>query len=619
MTVLVGVILLLVFLGFAALMFLERLSALLALPLMAVAFLLVATVADLAQPATVTELVTSETIDAAGGKHLSVTTQPTSARFALYQRARRQQAELLRDKAALLADAVAQVRAELQRGDSELAARLSAAVARIHAADQEFARRAQAALDALPAFFARPPLHAGLRGQYEDELRTVAVSETFRPILPLAGAEHLTADARAKIDALLARAAADSQKATHRYGTPPEPHGRGFVLWGGLSYLLNYLIFVLRAGSLSLAAPIIATIFGGMFAMYVKNLNVAERLIYWTAEYAGQQPFVISLAVFLVTAAIFTSVGGLGTVIMLGTIVLPVLRSVGMGPVFGAGIFLLGIAMGGTLQPVSRRLWMDFYGIPAAQLNTILWITVAVYFVCGLAWMWWGTRQALRSSFHAVATPAAARAAQTAQHADVPARLMLAPLVPVALVYGANIEEISAFVLSIAYMYVCVSRRPGATRILARTLIAGAQAVMPPVLVIAGIGILVTALSTPPVQSYLRPLLSSVVPQTRWGFIALFALAAPLALYRGPLNVWGMGLAVSATLLATSSLPPAAILGAILAAGMLQSVCDPTNTANVWIAGYQGVSVNRILRSLLGPVWLAAAVTVLIFGLRYVS
>jgi hypothetical protein len=330
MTVLVGVILLLVFLGFAALMFLERLSALLALPLMAVAFLLVATVADLAQPATVTELVTSETIDAAGGKHLSVTTQPTSARFALYQRARRQQAELLRDKAALLADAVAQVRAELQRGDSELAARLSAAVARIHAADQEFARRAQAALDALPAFFARPPLHAGLRGQYEDELRTVAVSETFRPILPLAGAEHLTADARAKIDALLARAAADSQKATHRYGTPPEPHGRGFVLWGGLSYLLNYLIFVLRAGSLSLAAPIIATIFGGMFAMYVKNLNVAERLIYWTAEYAGQQPFVISLAVFLVTAAIFTSVGGLGTVIMLGTIVLPVLRSVGM-------------------------------------------------------------------------------------------------------------------------------------------------------------------------------------------------------------------------------------------------------------------------------------------------
>jgi len=51
---------------------------------------------------------------------------------------------------------------------------------------------------------------------------------------------------------------------------------------------------------------------------------------------------------------------------------------------------------------------------------------------------------------------------------------------------------------------------------------------------------------------------------------------------------------------------------------MLQSVCDPTNTANVWIAGFQGISVNQILRYTLLPVWAAAIVAVVIFGFRFV-
>ncbi|HRX86904.1 MAG TPA: hypothetical protein P5572_17910, partial [Phycisphaerae bacterium] len=145
-----------------------------------------------------------------------------------------------------------------------------------------------------------------------------------------------------------------------------------------------------------------------------------------------------------------------------------------------------------------------------------------------------------------------------------------------------------------------------------------AQLVIPPVLLMVGIGILIVALRSAPVQGYLEPLLRHAVPHTRRGYILLFALAAPLALYRGPLNIWGMGLAVSATLLATSSLAPAAILGAILAAGALQSVCDPTNTANVWIAGFQGITVNQILRSTLLIVWLTAIAAIVIFGVQFV-
>jgi hypothetical protein len=613
MTILIGVILLAVFLCFAVLMFLERISALLALPLMAITFLLVASGADLIQPSKVIELTPHETVDQFGRRKTTVQERPSASRFELWKQVRLCQARILRDKAALLAESVDALEAELTRVDETLANRLTETLARIRIAELEFTQRADDTLDALPDFFARPPHYAGQRARFDEAFDAIAISESLKPIATLLD-RHSAGAAVPKIREVLAGVNAESRRFTERYAAVPDPRSARFRFVSAAAYLLEYLMFVVRAGSLHLYAAIIATVFGGMFAMYVKNLRVAERLVYWTAEFAGERPFIIALAVFLVTAGIFTSVGGLGTVIMLGTIILPILRSVGLSPIVAAGTFLIAIAMGGTLQPVARRLWLEFYGIPAARLDSILWTMVGLYAACGLAWIWWGTRRRLLSSFHAVVT-----GEQRAPESDVPARLMIAPLIPVALVYFAGVEEITAFTVSIVYMYLCICRRRGAVRLLARSLIEGAQTVMPPVLLMVGIGLLITALTTPPVQSYLRPLLSAAVPESRWGYIALFSIAAPLALYRGPLNVWGMGLAVSATLLATSGLPPAAILCAILAAGMLQGVCDPTNTANVWIAGFQGVTVNQILRYTVLPVWTAAIIAVVIFGLRFVE
>lgn len=612
MTFLIGIILLVVFFCFAALMFLERLSALLALPLMAVAFLVIASTADLMQPATVPEISPQETVDRFGRRELRFESTSVPSRFEQWKQVRLIQAELLHAKAVLASESVQRLASELERQDASLPERLRSALATIRAREQEFRTEVNGRLDPLPGFFARPPHYAGQRASFEESLSAIAVSDTLKAI-PTLLENHALDEALPEIRNTARRAAANSERALERHPPAPDPTSTTFRVGSAVGYLIGYLIFVLRAGSLHLYATIIATVFGGMFAMYVKNLKVAERLVYWTAEFAGERPFVIALAVFFVTAGIFTSVGGLGTVIMLGTIILPILRSVGLGPIVAAGIFLIAIAMGGTLQPVARRLWLDFYGIPAAQLDSILWTMVGLYAAVGVGWIWWGTRRGLRSSFLAEAAEK-----QRGPQKEVPTRLMLAPLIPVALVYFARIEEISAFTISIAYMYVCVCRRHGSVRMLARSLIEGAQAVMPPVLLMVGIGLLVVSLATPPVQSSLKPLLSAAVPSTRWGYIALFALAAPLALYRGPLNVWGMGLAVSATLLATSTLPPAAILCAILAAGMLQGVCDPTNTANVWIAGFQGVTVNQILRYTLLPVWAAAIVAVVLFGFRFV-
>lgn len=597
MTTAIGVLLLLIFALFAALMFLERLSALLALPLMAAVFVFVAVAAE-----TGSHLVHGAA-PATQPAATAASTQPP--RFGDWLAGRATERELLARKAELFLR-VAHCGDGVDDSDSRWQQRLTEALAPLAAEAAAFELEVQRQLVKIPDLFARPPHAAGYRAAVRERVEALPLKALLRDM------DSVMNSHGARTQQL--RAIRDS--ALRRYGAVlarhvvagAKPHR--VSLGDAVQYGLAYAAFVLRAGSLTLYATIIATLFGGMFAMYVKNLGIAERLVYWTAEFAGERPLVIAAAVFIVTGIIFTSVGGLGTVIMLGAIVLPVLRSLGISPVVGSGLFLMAIAAGGTLHPVSRRLWLDFYGIPSATLDSILWSIVAVYVVLATGWIVWGTRQSLRSSFQAVADDAAA----PAPRAVIPAWLMAAPLAPVLLVYVAGVEEIAAFVASIAYMYVCVCRKRGAVRLLSRSLIEGAQTVVPPVLLMLGIGILVTALGTPPVQGYFRPLVEAVAPQNRWSYVLLFGLAAPLALYRGPLNVWGMGLAVSATLLATTPLPPAAILVAVLAAGMLQGICDPTNTANVWVAGFQGIATTQILRYTLLPVWIAAAATVAVFG-----
>lgn len=583
----VGLLLLAAFLGFALLMFFERLSALLALPLMAATFLLISATADILQ-----------SDDAANAG--------SPSRFAQWVDTRHTQLGLLHEKARLFHEGAAELEAI---GASDRVA-LREAVQRL--IDQASAHE-QAGLALLadaarfPPFFSKPPHYDGPHARFVATLAEIPV-EAYLP--PLVRALDQPDAPAADLEAILRDARQQAADALTDHPAPPAPDTRAFRIRCAASYLFNHLLLMLEAGSMALAGVIMAALFGGMFAVYIRNLKVAERMVYWTAEFAGERPRLICLLVLLVSAVIFSSVGGLGTVIILGTVILPILRSVGLGATESAGVFLIGIAAGGTLQPVSRRLWLDFYKIPADLLDQMLWTMVGLYLACGLVWIWWSTRRPALCNFDA--EPAAAPATP-----DVPRRLMLAPLLPVLLVYVGRVEAITSFAIAIAYMFLCVRRRPGAVRVLSRSLIEGAQMMIPPILLMIGIGLLVTALMTAPVQGYLRPLLARFddLVAGRWGYILTFSLTAPLALYRGPLNVWGMGIAVAATLLTTSQLPPAAILGAILAAGAIQGICDPTNTANVWIAGYQGVTVNQILRATLGVVWLTAIVAIVVFGM----
>ena len=56
------------------------------------------------------------------------------------------------------------------------------------------------------------------------------------------------------------------------------------------------------------------------------------------------------------------------------------------------------------------------------------------------------------------------------------------------------------------------------------------------------------------------PQLAGILPGTALMFILFFSILAPLALYRGPLNVWGLGLGIGAIMLSTGKLSAFALM-----------------------------------------------------------
>jgi hypothetical protein len=132
-----------------------------------------------------------------------------------------------------------------------------------------------------------------------------------------------------------------------------------------------------------------------------------------------------------------------------------------------------------------------------------------------------------------------------------------------------------------------------------------------------GIGMLLVATKEPQFAAALQPLVGGGWLRNPVAYVLLFGVASPLVLYRGPLNPFGVGIAIFTAMLTAHALPPVVLAAAIMAVVQVQNVCDPTNTANVWIANFTGVPIDTITKRTLSyqvAVAIAATVAVVIFS-----
>lgn len=449
-------------------------------------------------------------------------------------------------------------------------------------------------------------------------------------------------------------------------------------LVGGVP-LNDIFVYVIGEGSLRLHQAYTITIFGGMLSIFLQKSGIAESFIRKGAELAGDNPFNVSLIVLILTALLFTTLVGLGAIIIVATIALPIMASVGISSGTIAGIFLIGLSIGGILNMQNWALYInvlkvDFNTIKAfafvfflaAFFVALAFIVIelkreklvkdlkfffnirfifAIVIIAGLSLLFIflaganpGLIEVLKKYLKSLTSALLLLFAiyifiEFARNLLTPSRFVklkwyvfLTPIVPLAVIFIFGEKYfIPGFIAGLLYGFM-TSYRKGSLNLLMQSVVEGGSSVIPAVALMLGIGMLLNAILGPvgwsgekwKVYSHLEPLFKAIVPKSPILYVLVFSFLSPLALYRGPLNVWGLGYGI-ATLMSypIGTLPPASVMGLLISVGQIQGVCDPTNTHNVWIANELRIDVNQILKKTFPYMWVLATIGLIISAVMF--
>lgn len=380
----------------------------------------------------------------------------------------------------------------------------------------------------------------------------------------------------------------------------PLPPDAGFTsFW---SFVQSH---VMTKGAARLAEPIMFTVFGSILSQLVIRAGIAQRIVSVAAEYAGDRKMVLAGVLTLVVAFCFSSLTGLGAVIMLGSLVLPILLGAGLSAEFCACLMLFAIATGGIFNPAIIGNYETIFGLERAVVQHyvvlyggMLAVTTGLFFIIE------GRKE--QSYAWSVVTDAPPVVSMNPL-------ALLTPILPIALLLGSGFlfdrygigvkwEIIPAFVVGIIWGALTTDPRRALQNVTAATL-EGLKDVAPVLGLFIGIGMALNAMMAEPTKVVMSPFLSAVLPQSATGYVLFFTVLAPLALYRGPLNFFGLGAGIAALILGANLMPAVALMAAYFAVGQIQGVCDPTNTSNVWLATFTKSSTERFLKRTIPYVW----------------
>ena len=359
---------------------------------------------------------------------------------------------------------------------------------------------------------------------------------------------------------------------------------------------------IISAGSIKLASAYVAVFAGAMLGRVMMQTGIAEGIIKRAAEFGGDKPLVVAFGLMFVTAVLFTSLTGLGAIIMVGSLILPIMMSLGIPRKLAGTFFLLAFATGFIFNISLIRFYRDILQVaPDAPLppevvrfqlvllavmiiGTILYTIISAKRSPELALMTTKTKEELTEKIN---------------DKNAPLISFITPLIPLVLYFGFNNfgwKEVPSFLAGSIYGTL-VTQPKRAIQILTQSLIRGLEDGAPAAILMMGIGMLINALQLPAVKIALEPLIKNLPIGNVWTYVLFFGILSPLALYRGPFNLFGLGAGFFAIVAGAGLIPAIAVLAAAMAIVQLQNVCDPTNTHNVWVANYVGVRVEELTKS----------------------
>ncbi|MFD6201512.1 TRAP transporter large permease subunit [Streptomyces rubiginosohelvolus] len=379
-----------------------------------------------------------------------------------------------------------------------------------------------------------------------------------------------------------------------------------FIAGAPLTGENSVLDTVLQEGAPALAATMVAILLGSWLGKLLDETGIAGTLVRKIVEFGGDRPVVVALGVLAVSTLVGTVTGSAPAAMLAGIIGIPAMIAVGIPKVTAAGTILMGIAAG---MPFELPIWQFFSTALELPIPTVRGFMLKLFpFALAAAVLFVLVETRRRGVEHAwsLKSASAKPVSRREQLGDAPWYALLTPVVPLVLALGFEVTILPSMLAGVLYALLTTTRPREMNKRLLRTLYGAFEVAAAPMVLFIAIGILLAAVKLPGAVESLEPLVKAVSPQNPVLFVLVFTLLVPLCLYRGPLNVFGLGAGIAGVLIAAGIYPAVAVLGLATSYNQVFGVSDPTSTQTVWSAQYAGVTPQQVMLRTLPYVWAVA-------------
>ncbi|ROR28260.1 hypothetical protein EDD66_105201 [Mobilisporobacter senegalensis] len=356
---------------------------------------------------------------------------------------------------------------------------------------------------------------------------------------------------------------------------------------------------VFQGGPESWGATAVVVIFGSWFGQVLVKTGIASTIIRKTVELGGDKPLVTTVLLCIVTGLIFTSTFGAGAVVAIGVIVLPILLSLGVPKSLAVSSYLMSVGSGMYVNIVLfKQMQGIFEGFPYdSSYLRFGFAAMAVQLIVVIVML------AVRLKKADVSHAWAATSGSLDSNEQAPVYALITPIIPVVLAICFKWQPIPAFIVAAFYaLFTCgkIKSYKDTEKIVTKTFydgvvdvasLLGFLFILPMFNKVSGLNAV-----------FFESILGGIMPTSTLFVAILFAVIAPLGLFRGPLTVFGAGSATLGILRGIGTFTAPFLFPLIYIPTITMNIsCCPTQSWNLWAINYSKTTTKDFLRS--GVLW----------------
>lgn len=366
---------------------------------------------------------------------------------------------------------------------------------------------------------------------------------------------------------------------------------------------------VIAKPALNYGPTIIYIVFGSWFGRVLVDSGIAGSISAQTEKVGRKAPILAAILVVLVTVLIFSSAYGVGSVIAIGVILIPILLSIGVPKKVAIPAFTMAIGAPMYINVVLFNQIKAFFPSVSFSGKYLIFglAAMSVQLIGVIIFILVNSKSIKNGKIETIATNSQVEFKKT--HPIT----FIVPIIPVALNMFFHWDAIPALLLATIIALLLTGQMKSYTGLVAFINKTVSQAIND----ISGLIIFLMALvmfagaATVNVPHF-KGIIEVILPHSPLVLAIAVGILAPLALFRGPLHVWGAGAATAAVLAATGTFPPIFLLPLLYTASIMAVSIDLTQSWNTWALTYSKLETKEYLKMGIPVMWLVSIVNELL-------